>query len=92
MGPLRLLETVLLYIGADSGAEFADRLAREFGSEIANQVLRHLPVADELAVRALSVSASHRIAAWKSALIHQRRSLPCTMFTPMRSARSSNSP
>lgn len=42
LGPLRMREAVLLYVGAEDAGRFSEQLHREYGSEVANQVLRHL--------------------------------------------------
>ncbi len=42
LGPLRLREAVLPYVGTEDAAQFSERLAQEFGTEVANQALRHL--------------------------------------------------
>jgi len=42
LGPLRLREAVLLYIGTTDAGRFSEQLHREYGSEVANQILRHL--------------------------------------------------
>lgn len=42
LGQLRLREVVLLYVGTEDAARFSERLHCEFGSEIADQALRHL--------------------------------------------------
>ena len=42
LGQLRLREAVLLYVGTEDAARFSERLHCEFGSEVANQTLRHL--------------------------------------------------
>ncbi len=44
LGPLRLRETVLLYVGNEGEAQFSERLAQEFGSDIADQALRYMYV------------------------------------------------
>jgi hypothetical protein len=42
LGPLRLREAVLLYVGTQDADRFSEQLHREYGSEVANQVLHHL--------------------------------------------------
>lgn len=59
LGPLRLKEVVLLYLGDENRVQLSERLAKEFGTAIANEVTRHLfvlgasPLSDaqKLAVR-----------------------------------------
>ncbi|MDR0275549.1 MAG: hypothetical protein LBI48_09475 [Burkholderiaceae bacterium] len=69
LGPLRLRETVLLYIGTEDAAQFSERLAREFDTEVACQALQHLfdlnraPVPDELR-EAMRAVFNHGMRRW----------------------------
>lgn len=53
LGPLRLKEIVLVYLGEESRDQITERLAKEYGSAIAAEAARHLfilgasPLSDE---------------------------------------------
>lgn len=42
LGPLRLRQAVLVYFGKETLDHFSEKLAEDFGSDIANQALRHM--------------------------------------------------
>lgn len=42
LGPLRLRQIVLLYIGTEDTVQFVENLSRDFGSWAVNQAIRHL--------------------------------------------------
>ena len=68
LGPLRLRETLLLYVG-DDAAGFSQQIAKDFGSEIARAISNSLFVLDNAPVlpevrEAIRKATNHGMSRW----------------------------
>lgn len=69
LGPLRLKEIVLVYLGDESRGQITERMAKEYGSAVATETTRHLfvlgasPLSEEQR-QAVRSAANHGMNRW----------------------------